>query len=69
MPSPFMQSDASMGRFKTLRTLLAMRQATFRPALGIVIHRDKEESGAEAHGRRDRTGQDRTGQDRLYTIP
>ena len=71
MPSTFVFSDTTMGGFKTLRSLLVMRQATFRSALASVSHRGKEdgEGGGAGQGRtgQDRTGQDRTGQDRIRT--
>lgn len=55
MPSTFVFSDTTMGGFKTLRSLLVMRQATFRSALASVSHRGKEDG--EGGG----AGQDRTG--------
>ena len=61
MPSTFVFSDTTMGGFKTLRSLLVMRQATFRSALASVSHRGKEDG--EGGG----AGQDRTGQDRIRT--
>jgi hypothetical protein len=56
MSATFVLSDVAVGGFKVLRSLLVMRQSTFRSALASVSHCGEEGGWSE------RTGQDRTGQ-------